>query len=169
MKIVKDRWRKRKRSNLQNVPFHNKTTTKLNAVRFTWYWTIEIIIVTNIIIKIIILITTTIITAIILEILLLIIMISHHPHPIFRGQPAGASFCQPKICCQAGQTLLKTCSPEMVKIVMMMMMTMLKIVVMMMMTYLESDGDDDDDHEESYMSRIKSNKMKRNWKEKKTI
>ena len=35
MKIVKDRGRKRKRSNLQNAPFHNKTTTKLNAERFT--------------------------------------------------------------------------------------------------------------------------------------
>ena len=35
MKIVKDRGRKRKRSNLKNTPFHNKTTTKLNAERFT--------------------------------------------------------------------------------------------------------------------------------------
>ena len=35
MKIVKDRGRKRKRSNLENTPFHNKTTTKLNAERFT--------------------------------------------------------------------------------------------------------------------------------------
>ena len=96
-----------------------------------------LIIVTNIIIKIII-ITTTIITAIFLEILLLIISISHRPHPMFLGEPAGASFCQPKICCQAGQTLLKTCSPEVVKIVMM-MMTMMKVIMMMMMTYLESE------------------------------
>ena len=35
MKIVKDRGKKRKRSNLENTPFHNKTTTKLNAERFT--------------------------------------------------------------------------------------------------------------------------------------
>ena len=89
-----------------------------------------LIIVTNIIIKIII-------TAIFLEILLLIISISDRPHPMFLGEPAGASFCQPKICCQAGQTLLKTCSPEVVKIVMM-MMTMMKVMTMMM-TYLESE------------------------------
>ena len=91
-----------------------------------------LIIVTNIIIKIIIITTTiitaTIITTIILEILLLIISISHRPHPMFLGEPAGASFCQPKICCQAGQTLLKTCSPEVVKIVMM-MMTMMKVMI----------------------------------------